>query len=53
MPLLTPEQTAALVLTVPPTETGSIVIVAAPELASAQTPLLTTALYKVVAVKLV
>ncbi|MNL64733.1 hypothetical protein D3C87_1889790 [compost metagenome] len=53
VPLLAPVQTAALVLTVPPTETGSMVIVAEAELASAQTPLLTTALYKVLAVKFV
>ena len=48
VPLLEPEQTVALEETEPPTETGLTVIVAAEELADEQTPLCTTAMYKVV-----
>jgi hypothetical protein len=39
VPLLLPEHTAASALTVPPTETGSTVIVAADEFAELQIPL--------------
>lgn len=50
VPLLEPEQTEALLETVPPTEIGEIVIVAGMELEEAQIPLCTTALYSVVVV---
>ena len=49
-PLL-PEQTAAAELTVPPTLPGVTVMATTEELAEAQLPLLTTALYDVVCVK--
>ena len=39
VPLFVPEQTAELVPTVPPTETGFTVIVATDEFAALQTPL--------------
>ena len=52
MPLLVPEQTVALEFTVPPTETGFTVIVTELEFADVQTPLCTTALPKVVWVRL-
>ena len=51
VPELDPEQTVASAVTVPPTETGSTVMVAAAEFAEEQTPDFTTALYFVVAVK--
>ncbi len=38
VPLFVPEQTEALLVTVPPTETGVTVIVALPEIALAQAP---------------
>ena len=48
-----PEHTVASLDTVPPTETGDTVMVASLEIASEQTPLLTTALYFVVALRFV
>jgi hypothetical protein len=51
--LLVPEQTVVLPATVPPTETGLTVIVASVEFAEEHTPLVTTAWYFVVEVKLV
>ncbi len=53
VPELVPEQTAALVVTVPPTVTGSMVRLAATEFAEEQVPDWTTALYLVAVVKLV
>jgi hypothetical protein len=51
--LLVPVQTVASEETVPPTDTGSTVTVASAELAEEHTPLVITARYFVVAVKLV
>jgi hypothetical protein len=53
VPLLFPEHTAVVPLTEPPTETGFTVMVAEDELEMLQTPLCTTALYKVVCVRFV
>ena len=52
VPLLAPVQTDALDATDPPTEPPLMVIIAAEEFAASQAPLLTTALYRVVWVKL-
>jgi hypothetical protein len=51
--LLVPEHTVVLPARVPPTERGLTVTVASAEVAEEQTPLVTTARYFVVAVKLV
>lgn len=51
-PLLLPLQTVALLPVVPPTAIGSTLMVAADEFADAQTPLVTTARYWVVVVRL-
>ncbi len=53
VPEFVPEQTAALVVTVPPTVTGSMVRLAATEFAEAHVPDLITARYLVAVVKLV
>jgi ABC-type molybdate transport system permease subunit len=51
LPVFDDAHTVVLPLTVPPTLAGFTVIVADDELADAQTPLVTTALYNVVCVK--
>ena len=48
-----PEQTVALVLTLPPTDVGLMVIVAGAEVIEGQVPLANTALYCVVCVRFV
>ena len=48
MPEFDPEQTLALLVILPPIETGSTVIVTSDEFSSAQVPSFTTALYLVV-----
>lgn len=53
VPVLLPEQTVVLPLTVPPTALPPTVMIAAAELVGTHTPLNTTARYCLVAVRLV